>query len=313
MKLVIQIPCWNEEATIAEAVGALPRSLPGVDAIEVLVVDDGSTDRSVALAQAAGASVVRLGSHRGLAAAFSAGIEEAVRRDADILVNTDADLQYPAAHIADIIAPIVRGEADIAIGDRLRSARNHFSAFKSVLQRTGSFCLRMLSGVPVRDAASGFRAFSREAFESMYIRGRFSYTLESLILAGIRGLRVCNVPISTNPPRRRSRLFTSIPSYLVLSTAAVLRAYLMYHPLRFFAGIGACFLAAAGLLGGRFLVYYLQGEGTGHLQSLVLLAVFALMGFQCVVLGLIGDVVSANRRLLEQLRIATLRRSKPST
>jgi len=310
MKLLIQIPCWNEQATIAEAVRGLPRAIAGIDCIEVVVIDDGSSDQSAVAAETAGATVVRLGRHRGLAAAFSTGLDEAVRRGADILVNTDADLQYPPEHIAPLVAPIVQGRADIVVGDRLRGGRHHFSTVKHLLQRLGSYCIRLLAGVPVRDAASGFRAFSREAFESMYIRSRFSYTLESLILAGIRGLRVANVPITTNPPRRRSRLFGSIPSYLMLSAAAVLRAYLMYHPLKFFAGVGGLFLAAAAVLGGRFVWYLAQGQGTGHVQSLILLAVFAVMGFQCVVLGLLGDVIAANRRLLEQARIASLQQRR---
>lgn len=314
MKLVIQIPCWNEEKTIADVIASLPRSIEGVDTIEVVVIDDGSSDGTAAAAREAGATdVIVLTRHRGLAAAFLNGVETALRRNADILVNTDADLQYPSECIADLVKPIVARDADISIGDRLTLGRNHFSFIKIFLQRIGSLGIRILSGVPVHDAASGFRAFNRDAMESMFIHGRFSYTLESLILAGRTGMRLVNVPIPTNPPKRRSRLFRSIPVYLAQSTTAVVRAYLMYHPLRFFVGIGAIFLLAAVALGVRFLYFYLLNSGAGHTQSLILAAIFSLMGFQCVVLGLIGDLLAANRRLLEKLRIHHLRGDLPDT
>lgn len=308
MKLIVQIPCWNEDRTLGETIASLPTELEGVDRIEVLVVDDGSSDRTVEVAKEAGAHhVVRMPRHVGLAGAFSAGVEAAIERDADILVNTDADMQYPSEHIQDLIRPVVNGEADMAIGNRLDFKPRPFSLYKMLLERLGTMFVRIFSGLPVRDAASGFRAFSRDALEAMFIHGRFSYTLESLILAGMQRFRVANVPISINPPKRRSRLFKSIPTYIVQSSVAVIRAYLMYHPLKFFVGVGSVFLVAALLLGVRYLVFVSMGEGQGHIQSLILMAILAFMGFQTIILGLIGDVLSANRRLLERIRIAHVR------
>jgi glycosyltransferase involved in cell wall biosynthesis len=304
MKLVIQIPCWNEEQTIAEAIRSLPGNLEGIDTIEVIIIDDGSTDLTAAAARNAGiAEVVRLPRHMGLAAAFSAGIDTAIRRNADILVNTDADLQYPSEYIAAIVAPIVRGEADIVIGDRLSFKPRPFPPVKMFLERLGSWILSMFSGVRIRDAASGFRALSRDTLHSMVILDEFSYTLESLLLAGAKKLRVVNVTIPTNKARRKSRLFKNVGHYLLRSVITITRIYLMYHPLKFFVTLGIVCLMGSMLLGIRYLYYFINEGGGGHIQSLILLAVLAGAGFQCVILGLLADVVSANRRLLEQMRL----------
>lgn len=309
MKLVIQIPCWNEQDTLADTIRSLPRRIPGVNTIEVVVVDDGSTDDTAAVAERAGADgVVRLGRHMGLAAAFNAGVKEALDRDADIMVNTDADLQYPSEHIARLIGPIISGRADISIGDRLGHDPRPFGPVKMLLERLGSAGARFFSGTGVRDAASGFRAFSRPVLEEMVLHGAFSHTLETLIFAGMRKFRLANVEIPINAPQRESRLFQSVPGYISRSALTILRGYLMYHPLRFFLGVGLLFFSAALVLGGRYLYFFSQGEGRGHVQSLILMAVLALTGIQSIILGMIGDVVAANRKLLEDLRLRMTRR-----
>ena len=310
MKLIVQIPCLNEESTIAEVVASIPRHIDGIDSVEIIVIDDGSTDGTIAAAQAAGVDeIIRLPRHMGLASAFSTGVTAALRRNADILVNTDADCQYPSGFIPALIAPIKNQTADIVIGDRLSWSPAPFKPFKLALERFGSFCVRMFAGIPVRDAACGFRAFSREALESMVIHGSYSYTLESLILAGIRRLRLVNIPIPISPPRRTSRLFTTLTGYIRRSMIAIIRSYLMYHPLKFFIGIGSVFCCAAAVWGLRFLYLYLHGQGEGHIQSLILLSIFAFLGFQSLVLGFLGDIIANNRRLIEDLRLRHLRDS----
>ena len=310
MKLVIQIPCWNEEKTIADTISSLPKQIEGIDSIEVIVIDDGSVDQTVAAAKNAGANeIIRLPRHMGLAVAFSAGVEAAIKNDADILVNTDADLQYPSSNIVDIVKPIVNGEADIVVGDRLSHKPRPFQPVKMLLERLGTWIIRIFSGTKIKDAASGFRALNREAMHSMVIHDEFSYTLETLLLAGAKRLRVANVTIPINAPRRKSRLFNSIPQYIIRSITTITRIYLMYHPLKFFVGIGIICMVAALLIGIRFLYFYLIiGEG-GHIQSLILLAVLTGMGFQCIILGLFADIIAANRRLLEQIRLKQLKKS----
>ncbi len=307
MKLVIQIPCWNEEKTITEAIQSLPVQIVGIDCIEVIIIDDGSNDKTAETAQRAGATeVVRLPRHLGLASAFSAGVTAAIKNNADILVNTDADLQYPSSCIPDIVTPVVNGEADIVVGDRLSYKPRPFSPIKMFLEKLGTWIIRLFSGTKIMDAASGFRAFNREAMHSMIIHDEFSYTLESLLLAGAKKLRVTNVTIPTNKPRRKSRLFKSIWQYILRSVITITRIYLMYHPLKFFVTIGLVCMAASFLIGLRYLYYFILEGGGGHVQSLILLAVLAGSGFQCIILGLLADIVSANRRLLEQVRMKQL-------
>ena len=304
MRLAIQIPCWNEREWIARTLASLPGCIDGVDSIEVIVVDDGSTDGTERVAVEAGAdAVIRLPRHCGLADTFLAGVHTALERGVDILVNTDADMQYPSSSIGELITPILQGKADVVIGNRLSNPHPPFSPLKMILERFGSAVVRLLSGTGVRDAASGFRAFNREALEAIFLHGTFSYTMETIMVAGVKKLRVHNVPIAVNPPQRPSRLFRSIPGYIARSTGTILRAYLMYYPLRFFVGIGSLFLLSAFFLGIRFLYFFLLDGGGGHIQSLILLAIFAFMGFQSIVLGFIGDIISANRRLLEHLRL----------
>jgi glycosyltransferase involved in cell wall biosynthesis len=310
MKLVIQIPCWNEEPTIQEVIHSLPGHLEGIEKIEIIIIDDGSTDQTALYALQAGAhAVVPLRRHLGLASAFSAGIEEAIRRNADILVNTDADMQYPSSCIADILKPILENKADIVIGDRLSYQPAPFPPLKMFLEKIGSWVVRRFSGTTINDAASGFRAFNKEALHSLVIHDEFSYTLESLLLMGIKKFRLVNVPIPTNSSIRKSRLSKNIFHYMMRSMVTIIRGFLMYHPLKFFATIGMFLMLSAFCIGLRFLYFYLLNQGAGHIQSLILLAVLALMGFQCIILGFLADVVAANRRLLENQRIELLKKN----
>lgn len=310
MKLVIQIPCLNEEASLPATLADLPRSLDGIDEIEVVVIDDGSTDGTADAARRFGVRhVVRAPVNQGLARAFSAGIDYALRLKADIIVNTDADGQYKGEQIARLIAPILHHEADIVVGDRQPGSLAHFSPFKRLLQVIGSWVVRQLSGTRIPDATSGFRAFSREAALKMNVVSGFTYTLETIIQAGKKQLLVTHVPIDVNPETRPSRLFPGIPAYLLRSTATLVRIYALYEPLRVFTAIGLALLAGASVLGGRFLMFFLFVDGgEGHIQSLILAAVLALAGFQTIMVGLLADLIGSSRRMLEDtlLRVRRL-------
>ena len=301
MKLIIQIPCYNEETTLPQTVQDLPRVLPGVDEIELLVVDDGSTDRTVEVARELRVHhIVRLKQHQGLAYAFPTGLEAALQAGADIIVNTDADNQYRGEDVGRLIQPILEGQADIVVGDRGVAALAHFSLLKRLLQRWGSWVVERAAGIPVPDATSGFRAFTREAALQLTILGDYTYTLETLIQAGARRMAVVYVPIRTNPQTRRSRLIRSIPSFLALSTATILRFYVMYRPLRVFITLGGTLIAGGVVLGLRFLYFYLQERGTGKIQSLILAAILSIVGFQVCLIGLIADLVRLNRKMMEE-------------
>jgi glycosyltransferase involved in cell wall biosynthesis len=310
VKLVIQIPCYNEEKTLPITLEELPRVLPGIDAIEYLVVDDGSKDRTVEVASSLGVHhIVRHRRNRGLAAAFQTGIEAALDARADIIVNTDADNQYFAPDIARLVEPILLGEADIVVGDRGVSELEHFSPWKRFLQRMGSWVVERAAGIPIPDATSGFRAFSREAALRLTVLSDYTYTLETLIQAGIRGMTVRFVPIRTNAQTRKSRLIRSVPSFIWLSAATILRFYTMYRPLRVFLGLGAALIAAAMLLGVRFLYFWSMGQGQGKIQSLILAAILSIVGFQVCLIGLIADAISMNRKMAEEtLYLARKRR-----
>jgi glycosyltransferase involved in cell wall biosynthesis len=301
MKLVIQIPCYNEEATLPQTLQDLPRTLPGVDEIEFLVIDDGSTDRTVEVARESGVDhVVQLGRNRGLANAFAAGLQAAVRAGADVIVNTDADNQYVGEDIARLVEPILQGRADIVVGDRGVGRLEHFTPLKRVLQRLGSWVVERAAGIPIPDATSGFRAFTREAALSLTVLSDYTYTLETLIQAGARHMAVAFVPVRTNPQTRQSRLIRSIPSFLTLSAVTILRFYIMYRPLRVFVAMGGSLIVGSLVLGVRFLTFYLQGGGAGHVQSLILAAILAIVGFQVCLIGLIADLVRMNRKMLEE-------------
>jgi glycosyltransferase involved in cell wall biosynthesis len=302
LKLIIQIPCYNEEQNLGATLRDLPRSLPGIGVIEILVIDDGSTDDTAAVARALGAHhVVRFPRQRGLARGFAAGLDAALRLGADLIVNTDADNQYPASEIARLIAPILAGRADLVIGDRQVSTVAGFSPLKRRLQQLGSWVVRQASGLPVPDATSGFRAMSRETAQRLMVLSEYSYTLETLIHAGARRLAVAYVPIHTNPPVRPSRLMRSLSDYLAHSTITIIRAYTTYRPLRAFLGVGALVVLAGLLVGLRFVFFYVQGDGTGHIQSLILAAVLLIVGFQVALIGLVADLVGFNRKILEEL------------
>lgn len=302
MKLIIQIPCYNEAQTLPITLAALPRQLAGVDQIEFLVVDDGSQDDTARIAQENGVHhVVRLKRHSGLAASFAAGLEACLRLGADLIVNTDADNQYQASDIQKLIDPILQSRADLVIGDRGVRSLTRFSRPKRWLQRLGSWVIGQLSGLPTPDATSGFRALSREAALRMLVLSEYSYTLETLIQAGQRRLAVLYVPVQTNPDLRPSRLVRSIPQYLSLSGQTILRAYTMYRPLRVFTSLSLAMIAAGLILALRYLYFWLIGQGAGHVQSLILSAILLIIGFQTFLIGLLADLVGANRMILEEL------------
>ena len=305
MKLVIQIPCYNEEQTLPETLRDLPDALAGVDCIEVLVVDDGSTDRTADVARARGvAHILALPRHVGLARAFSAGLDEALRHGADVIVNTDADNQYRGADILRLIQPILEGRADITIGDRGVAGLEHFSLTKRLLQRLGSWVLQLAADVRIPDATSGFRAYSREAALRMNVLSEYSYTLETLVQAGAWRMALVYVPIRTNPTTRPSRLIRSLPAYILSSMSTIIRAYAMYRPLRVFLGVGTVFAAAGVLLGLRFVYLYILALSShtpvGHVQSLILAAVLLVVGAQIGLIGLVADLIGFNRKLMER-------------
>ncbi len=301
-KLIIQIPCLNEAATLPATIRDLPREVPGIDRVEVLVIDDGSRDETAAVARACGADhVVRFPRHKGLAAAFTAGIDAALKRGADYIVNTDADNQYAGQDIPKLLGPLLAGEAEIVIGDRNIQALEGMSRPRKLLQRVGSWVVRQVSGTQVPDTTSGFRAYTREAALRMMIVSDFSYTLETIIQAGKKRMAIAHVPVATNPHTRESRLFDSTYAYVKRSAATIVRIYAMYEPLKVFTYIGLAVFAAGVLISLRFLYYYVTGTGLGHLQSLILSAVLMIVGFQVLLIGLVSDVLSANRKLLEDV------------
>jgi glycosyltransferase involved in cell wall biosynthesis len=302
LKLIIQIPCFNEALTLPHTLQALPRSLQGIDSIEVLVVDDGSSDETARVARQHGVThIVRLPQHSGLAAGFATGLDASLRLGADIIVNTDADNQYRAEDIQHLIQPILNGKAQITVGDRGVGTQENFTQTKRILQRIGSWIIGRASGVETPDATSGFRALSREAALRTLVLSDYSYTLETLIQAGARRTTINFIPVRTNPQTRPSRLMRSIPHYLANSGVTILRAYTMYQPLRVFLLIGAIFLLGGLILGARFLYYYLNGAGGGHIQSVILAAVLLIVGFQVCLIGLLADLIAFNRKIMEEL------------
>ncbi len=304
MKLIIQIPCFNEEASLPEALAGLPKAIPGIDEIEVLVIDDGSRDDTRAVAQAHGVHhIVGFRRNRGLAKAFMCGIQECLHRGADIIVNTDADNQYEGADLPKLVMPILQHQADIVIGARPITQIEHFSPAKKLLQSLGSWVVKWVSGTSVRDAPSGFRAFSREAAMSLNVFSRYTYTLETLIQAGQKNFSVLSVPVRVNPELRPSRLVRSIPSYVRKSMTTIVRMFVVYRPFRFFLSIGGLIFLSGVMLGVRFIFYYAQGRGNGMVQSLILAAVLLMMGFHTILLAFVTDLLSVNRKLLEELQL----------
>jgi len=307
-KLVIQIPCLNEEATIGTTLAALPRRVEGFDSVEWLIVDDGSTDGTVAAATAAGADhIVSLPHNQGLARAFMAGIEASLKAGADVIVNTDADNQYAAGSIPDLIAPILEGKAQIVVGARPISEIREFSATKKLLQKMGSAVVRIASGTSVPDAPSGFRAVHAAAALRLNVFGDYTYTLETIIQAGRKGIPIASVPVRVNPATRPSRLVRSIPSYVRRSMFSIARVFVLYKPLRFFSVIGALLLVPGVALGLRFLYEYLLTGSAGHVQSLILSAILILSAMIVFVAGVLSDLIASNRILLEEIRMRQLR------
>lgn len=304
MHLIIQIPSFNEESTLPSAIGDLPHEIAGVDRIEYLVIDDGSSDRTAEVAKECGAHhVLRLGSNRGLATAFKLGVDRALELGADIVVNTDADNQYRGEDISKLVLPIVEGKADLVVGCRPIADHPEFSWAKKLLQRAGSWTLRRISRTTVRDAASGFRAFSRRTCQRIFIHTRFSYCMETLIQAGNSGLRVESVDIRVNPKTRDSRLFRSVFQYVVKSGGTMLAMFALYRPGRFFSLFASVLLLVALFLGLRYIVvvYVLATPGRNMLQSLILLSISAFASFLLFALGAIGELLRANRKILEEV------------
>ncbi|HEX6689050.1 MAG TPA: glycosyltransferase family 2 protein [Solirubrobacterales bacterium] len=308
MKLIIQIPCLNEEATLPETIAALPRAIEGVDEIELLVIDDGSTDRTVEVARECGVEhIVRLTNNRGLAAAFQAGLDACLKLGADVVVNTDADNQYSGADVPKLLAPILAGEADMVVGDRRVATIEHFSGPKKALQRIGSWVVRRLSDTAIADTTSGFRAYNREAALGLLVTDNFTYTLESLIQAGKMLVAVEGVEVATNPQTRESRLFDSTGAYVRRNGLSILRIYARYEPLRVFASASVLvgILALAAWM--PFLVDWIfNGDSSGHIQSLILGAVLFIAALQLFALGVIGDLLAGQRvmtqRVFERVR-----------
>jgi len=303
VKLVIQVPAWNEEEHLGTSLEALPSSVEGFDEVQVLVIDDGSTDGTARVAEEHGARVVRLPGHRGLAVAFITGLRESVRAGADVIVNTDADNQYDARDIPALAAPIVRGEAEMVIGDRDPGSLPTFSPVKRLLQRLGSWVVRRVSGTEVRDATSGFRAISRSAALKLHVFTRFTYTLETILQAGEAGLRIVSVPIHVNPGVvRPSRLFSSNLGYVLRSLESMARIIVLYNPLRIFLRVASLPVLAGSLLLVRFLYFYLADHNpAGHVQSLLLAVILIVVGAQIAVTGVVADLIAVNRRLMEEM------------
>src|ERR671915_2599003 len=307
MKLIIQIPCFDEEQTLPATLADLPREIPGVETVEWLVIDDGSTDRTIEVARAGGVDhVVRLTNNKGLAAAFQARLDACLKLGADIIVNTDADNQYSGQDIPRLVAPILAGQADMVIGDRKTDQIEHFSPVKKRLQRWGSAVVRRASGTTVPDTTSGFRAYNREAALQMQVVSKFTYTLESIIQAGKMLVAVDHVPIATNPKTRESRLFPSTWAYVWRNTVSIFRIYTLYEPLRVFLAAAAFFALIGAVIWARFMWFVISGDSSGHIQSLILGSTLFIVAVQLAALGVVGDILAGSRvlqqRILERVR-----------
>lgn len=303
MKLIIQIPCYNESDSLPITLKALPRQMPGFDVIEWLIIDDGSTDDTVRAAKENGVDhVVRHTRNQGLARGFLNGLDACLKAGADVIVNTDADNQYNADDISKLTSPILEAKADIIVGARPIEVIEHFSPVKKFLQKLGSWVVRIVSKTDIPDAPSGFRAMSRAAARQLMVFNDYTYTLETIIQAGQKNMAITSVPVRVNEDLRPSRLVKSIPSYIKHSIITIIRIFVIYQPFRFFGTIGVVFLVPGVLISLRFLVYYFSGEGEGHIQSLILAGVLLVMGFQTILAAFLADLLAANRKLLEDVR-----------
>ena len=303
MKLIIQIPCFNESETLSVALAALPREVDGFSSVEWLIIDDGSTDNTVEVALNNGVDhIVRHSQNKGLAVGFMTGINGCLERGADVIVNTDADNQYNADDIPLLCAPVLEGKSDIVIGSRPISSIEHFSLMKKVLQKIGSWVVRVASNTDVPDAPSGFRAISRDAAQRLMVYSEYTYTLETIIQAGRKNISIMAVPIRVNEDLRPSRLVKSIFSYIKRSIATIFRIFVIYKPFRFFSSVGAFLFTAGLILWLRFLYFYAIGSGGGHIQSVILGGVLFGMGFQTILIAFVADLLAANRKLMEDVR-----------
>ena len=303
MKLIIQIPCYNEAETLEIALNDLPKQIEGIDVIEYLIINDGSRDDTVRVAKEWGVNyIVDFKRNMGLAKGFMAGLEACLRNGADIIVNTDADNQYCGEDIQKLVRPIVEGRTDIVIGERPIDSTEHFSPLKKKLQHFGSWVVRKASRTDIPDAPSGFRAYSREAAMRLNVTSEYTYTLETIVQAGRTKIAMESVPVRTNAELRPSRLFSSMFGYVKRSMFTIVRAFMMYKPLKFFCIIGGIISGLGALLGIRFLIYFINGFGNGHIQSLILSSMLVLLGFQTLVIGFLGDIISVNRKILEDIQ-----------
>lgn len=303
IKLVIQIPCYNEEKSLPVTYNAIPKTIKGIDEIEVIIIDDGSTDNTVQVAKDLGIkTIVQMPHNCGLAKAFVAGLNKSLEIGADIIVNTDADNQYCADDIEKLIEPILTNKADISIGARPVDKISHFSCLKKMLQRLGSSVMRMISSTKVLDAPSGFRAFSRNAALQINVFDNYTYTLETIIQARAKGLEITSVPIRVNADLRKSRLVRNMFDYIRHSLFTMIRMFIIYRPFRFFAIISCIFLACALILGLRFLYFYFFASGAGHVQSLILAAILFITGVQIMVIAILSELFSINRKILEDIQ-----------
>lgn len=302
MKLIIQIPCFNEEKTLPITFGDLPKKIEGIDEIEYLIIDDGSKDNTIKIAEDLGINhIVKFPNNRGLAKGFMAGVDACLRLGADIIVNTDGDNQYSGKDIEKLVEPILKGKSEIVVGNRQTDNIEHFSILKKKLQKLGSFVVRLASNSQVIDTTSGFRAYSRDAAMKLNVVSEYTYTLETIIAAGRAKAAIGNVDIGTNEKLRDSRLFKSISGYIKKSSSTIIRTYTQYKPLRLFLTSGIVSFLIGTIVGIRYLVYFFNGEGNGHTQSLVLAAICILMGFQIAVFGLLADAIAATRRINDEL------------